>query len=360
METVEIKAGGGYRVNIGAGLLADCGAMLSAAVPPGRTAVVTDDTVAELYLGETLESLRGAGFEPFEFVFPHGEASKNLSTLSDLLECMAENRLTRSDMVVALGGGVTGDMAGFAAGTYQRGVRYAQLPTTLLAAVDSSVGGKTAVDLKAGKNMAGVFWQPVSVICDTDTLKTLPDDIFADGAAESIKYGVLTDPELFELFESGDVPGALPEIIRRCVSIKGEIVERDEHDNGDRRLLNLGHTVGHAIEKLSGYTFPHGHAVAIGMVEISRAGEKMGITEPGTAARIAGTLRRNNLPWRTEYTPLELLPAALSDKKRSGGRLTLAIPERIGSCVLKTIDVSDLRGVLDMGAQGEEERWMLR
>ncbi len=350
MRTVDIHVGEGYSVHTEPGLLGRCGEILRRSITPRRCAVVTDDTVAELYGAACLESLRNSGFDPIVHVFPHGEGSKNLNTISDMLECFAENHLTRSDFVVALGGGVTGDMAGFAAGIYQRGIRYAQVPTTLLAAVDSSVGGKTAVNLRAGKNLAGVFLQPFSVICDTDTFRTLPGDIFADGAAESIKYGVLTDERVFDIFENEAPTEHLPEIISRCVSIKGALVERDERDTGDRRFLNLGHTIGHAIENLSGYTFPHGHAVAVGMVMMSRAGEKLGLTQPGVCERLTRVLERANLPTRVDYEPQDIYRAALSDKKRSGDSVTVVIPETIGRCVLKTIPVTELRDIITSGA----------
>jgi 3-dehydroquinate synthase len=349
--TVDINVGSGYSVNIGAGLLDSCGSILAGAVKPCKAAVVTDSVVSELYLDRAMKSLKSAGFSPVSYVFPNGEGSKNISTISDMLEFFASKQLTRSDLVVALGGGVTGDMSGFAAGIYMRGIKYAQIPTTLLADVDSSVGGKTAVNLSAGKNLAGVFLQPVSVVCDTEVLKTLTPEIFADGAAESIKYGVLTDESLFKLFESGNVLDSLPDIISRCVAIKGALVERDEHDNGDRRFLNLGHTIGHAIENLSGYTFPHGHAVAVGMVMISRAGEKLGITEPGTAERIADVLKKNNLPVSVDYSAESLLPAALSDKKRNGGEVTIVVPEKIGKCILKTIPVTELGDIIKLGKE---------
>lgn len=349
---MRINVGPGYDVRIGRGLIDSCGVSLAAVAPKCRVAVVTDSTVKDLYLSRAVASLERAGFDCVSFAFPAGEGSKNISTLSNMLEFFAESRLTRSDLVVALGGGVVGDMAGFAAGIYQRGVRYAQIPTTLLAAVDSSVGGKTAVNLAAGKNLAGVFNQPILVQCDTDTLLTLPPETFADGAAESIKYGVLTDERIFSLFAEGDVNSALPEIISRCVSIKGALVERDELDNGDRRFLNLGHTIGHAIENVSGYTFPHGHAVAVGMVMIARAGERMSLSEAGLAERIAAVLRRNGLPTSVPYTPEELLPAALSDKKRSGGVVTLVMPLRIGECVLKPVPVSELGEIIRLGKEG--------
>lgn len=349
---VKINAGGGYSVTIGSGILPQCGELIARSTAPCRAAIITDTNVGGLYLNTVEVSLKKSGFDTISYAFPAGEQNKNLSTLSDILEFLAENGLTRSDIIVALGGGVTGDMAGFAAGVYQRGIRFAQIPTTLLADVDSSVGGKTAVDLRAGKNLAGVFMQPISVVCDTDTLSTLTPEIFADGAAESIKYGVLCDKELFYRFDSDSILPSLPSIIARCVSIKGEYVERDELDTGNRRYLNLGHTMGHAIEKLSGYTFPHGHAVAVGMVMIARAGEKMGLTKPGTSDEIARVLVKNNLPISSPYSGEELYRAACGDKKRSGSNITVIMAEEIGKCFLKTIPVEELRSIAVLGKEG--------
>ena len=350
-ETVRINTSRPYDVIIGSGILDSCGEYLYDLLWGKRLAVVTDDIVAGLYLERVMKSLESSGFRVFSVVFPHGEGSKNMGVLAEILEELAEGGLTRADAVVALGGGVTGDMAGFAASVYQRGIPFAQIPTTLLAAVDSSVGGKTAVDLAAGKNLAGVFAQPVRVICDTDTFNTLPPEVFADGCAESIKYGVLTDPELFESFSRLD-KSRLPELVARCVRIKGDYVERDEFDTGDRRFLNLGHTMGHAIEKLSSYTFPHGHAVGVGMVMIARAGEKLGLTEAGTAEAIAAALENNDLPVSSPYSPEELYSAAIGDKKRMGGKITVVIPEKIGSCSLKTMPVNELLELARLGKEG--------
>ena len=349
MKTIEIHVNPPYTVSIGPGLLGECGARVRDAAGRCRAAVITDSTVAPLYLDTVAESLRSAGLAVCSRIFPAGEEHKNLSTLSDLLEFLAKEQLTRTDCVVALGGGVTGDMAGFAAGVYLRGVRCVQLPTTLLAAVDSSVGGKTAVDLRAGKNLAGVFSQPAAVLCDTECLKSLPRDVFADGAAEAIKTGVLSDESLFTLFDADDLHTGLAEIIARCVAFKGFVVEQDEFDTGLRRTLNLGHTAGHAIEKCSGYTVPHGHAVAIGMVVIARAAEKLGWCESPCADRIAAVLTRNHLPVSTEYGAEELAAAALADKKRTGGDITLVIPRRIGDCCLKKIPVTELLSVFRAG-----------
>lgn len=246
-------------------------------------------------------------------------------------------------------------MAGLAAALYLRGVRYIQLPTSLLAAVDSSVGGKTAVDLSAGKNLAGAFLQPAAVLCDTDCLGTLTPEFFADGAAEAIKTGVLCDEDLFALFEGPPLSPAspvLPEIIARCVRYKAGVVERDEKEQGERKLLNLGHTVGHAIEKCSGFTIPHGHAVAAGMAVMAQAAEALGWTQQPVAARIAACLEKNHLPTGTDFSPEALAEAALSDKKRAGGAITLVVPEKIGRCVLKKLPVAELLPVIRAGLEG--------
>ncbi len=338
-----------YTVAIGPGLLKDCGQRLREAVPPCHMAVVTDSIVGPLYLETVTESLKAAGYAVSTFEFPAGEESKNVSTLSDILEFLAKERLTRSDCLVALGGGVVGDMAGFAAAVYLRGVRYAQMPTTLLSAVDSSVGGKTAIDLKAGKNLAGAFLQPAAVLCDTDCLKTLPPEVFADGAAEAVKTGVLCDEGLFALFEDGTLKADPAEVIARCVEYKAGVVERDEKEQGERKLLNLGHTVGHAIEKCSGYTIPHGHAVAAGLAIIARAAGALGWTEEPIAARIGACLTKNALPVSTEFSPEALAEAALADKKRSGGSITLVVPKRVGLCELKTVPVTELLPVIRAG-----------
>ena len=242
-------------------------------------------------------------------------------------------------------------MAGFAAAVYLRGIRYVQLPTTLLAAVDSSVGGKTAVDLTAGKNLAGAFCQPAAVICDTDCLKTLPPDVFADGAAEAVKTGVLSDEALFALFEDGTLTADPGEVIARCVAYKAGVVERDEKEQGERKLLNLGHTVGHAIEKCSGYVIPRGHAVAAGLAVIARAAEALGWTEESLAARITACLSKNGLPTGTDYSAEALAEAALSDKKRAGGDITLVVPRKIGHCELRKVPVADLLPIIRAGLE---------
>lgn len=353
IQTIPVRTEPAYAVTVGPGLLPRCGQLIASALQPCRTAIVTDSNVAKLYLPQAEESLRAAGFSVCSHVFPAGEAHKNLSTLSEILEFLAEGQLTRGDCVAALGGGVCGDMAGFAAGCYLRGVKFVQLPTTLLSAVDSSVGGKTAVDLRHGKNLAGLFLQPAAVVCDTDCLHTLSPVELADGAAEAVKTGVLSGEELFALTDTEDIAANLSEIIARCVAFKAAVVAEDELDNGLRRTLNLGHTAGHAIEACSGYGIRHGHAVAAGMAVIARASEVLGWAEEPCAARICAALRRNGLPTGTEYSPDMLARAALSDKKRRGGEIALVIPRKIGRCEMKSVPVEELEAIF---AAGWEDR----
>lgn len=352
IQTIQVHTAPAYEVSIGGGLLTACGQRLREVLAPCRVAVITDSTVAPLYLKTVTGSLEGAGFTVCSYIFPAGEGSKNFTTLVTILEFLAEQHLTRTDCVAALGGGVTGDMAGFAAACYLRGIRCVQLPTTLLSAVDSSVGGKTAIDLTAGKNLAGAFLQPTAVLCDTDCLRSLPSDVFADGAAEAIKTGVLDDESLFALFEDGTLTAAPEEVIARCVRYKAGVVERDEKEQNERRLLNLGHTVGHAIEKCSGYAIPHGHAVAAGLAIISRAAEALGWTEEPIASRITACLEKNGLPTGTEFSAETLAEASLADKKRAGGDITLVIPKKIGVCELKKVPVTELLPIIRAGLEG--------
>lgn len=349
MKTVEIHTSSPYRVLIGRGLLQTAGALIKEAAGACRVAIVTDDTVNGLYADTVEASLSENGFSVCKYVFPHGEASKNAKTYLEILEFLAGERLTRTDLLVALGGGVTGDMAGFAAATYLRGIRFVQIPTTLLAAVDSSVGGKTGIDLSAGKNLAGAFWQPSLVICDPATLSTLSAQDFADGTAECIKHGILADPALFEIFEHGDVHAELEHIISACVSVKRDAVCEDEYDNGRRQFLNLGHTIGHAIEKKSNFTVTHGQAVSIGTVIAARIAVSLGICAKEEAGRIEAALRRQSLPTETDYTAKELAEPALSDKKRRGDTITLVLPERIGKCRLCPVPVTELSSLIAAG-----------
>ena len=356
VKRVNIHASTDYTVAIGSGLLFCCGEMLVNVVKGTKVAIITDDIVGSLYADRVDYSLRSAGFDVCSFVFPAGEKAKNINTLANILEFLAEKELGRSDLIVALGGGVVGDSAGFAAGIYQRGICFVQLPTTLLAAVDASVGGKTAINLTAGKNLAGLFKQPAAVLCDTSTFATLNDQLFAAGAAEAIKYGVIGDVDLFSLFAAAGGRDSFSQemidcVVERCVVNKGKIIERDEYETGDRQLLNLGHTIGHAVEKCSGYTMLHGHAVAIGMAMIARAAEKLSFCEQPCATEIVDVLRKNSLPTATDYSADQLFQAAILDKKRSGDTINLVLPRKIGECMIKTVPIAELRQIISMGME---------
>lgn len=342
MEKIRVNASKEYDVLMGEGLLENAGAMIKSVCGAGRAFVVSDTNVFPLY-GKTLRaSLESAGLEVFEFVFEAGEGSKNISVYSDIVENMCVAGLTRSDVAVALGGGVVGDITGFAAATYRRGIAFVQVPTSLLADVDSSVGGKTAIDLANGKNQLGAFLQPSLVICDTVTLKTLPEEEYQNGCAEIIKYGMYGDRELFEKVEAAPVKENYGSVIARCVDMKREVVEADEFEKGPRMVLNLGHTFGHAIEKLSGYKVPHGKAVAIGMNIITAAAVKLGFAPEGTDERLRNVLKKYSLPVETLFNANEMAAAAAGDKKTSGGTITLVIPTGIGSSELVKVPVSEL------------------
>ncbi|MDD6503238.1 MAG: 3-dehydroquinate synthase, partial [Oscillospiraceae bacterium] len=251
-------------------------------------------------------------------------------------------------------GGVTGDVSGFAAATYQRGISYIQIPTTLLAAVDSSVGGKTAIDLPAGKNLAGAFYQPGLVLCDYDTLNTLPEEVFTDGCAEVIKYGVIWDADFFEQLKSPIRP-QIESVIARCVEIKRDVVQQDEFDTGIRGLLNFGHTIGHAVEKCSAYAVSHGSAVAIGMALMTKAAYLAGRCDEDCVDSVYAMLRQYGLPTRTEFAPDDLLAAMLSDKKRSGSKISLIVPERIGKCDIVKLPVEEMKAFLRPAL--EDQTW---
>ncbi len=339
-QEIQVNASrGAYKVLIGRGILQEELPRAVAGTGASRAAVFADSNVAPLHLGHILELLPDAAAH----VFPAGESSKNLGTISELLGFLAENQFTRKDIVIALGGGVTGDMAGFTAAVYLRGIRFIQVPTTMLAAIDSSVGGKTGVDLPQGKNLVGAFWQPTAVLCDTALLDTLPERILFDGMAEAVKYGVIRDEALFGMLDSdGCLDGHLQEVVAQCVRIKAEIVSQDEFDRGDRALLNFGHTVGHAVEARSGFAISHGEGVAIGMVAMTRIAEARGWCASGTSERLVHALKRYRLPTELPFGWKELADIMLHDKKRSGDAITIVVPECIGRCVRREIPVKML------------------
>lgn len=349
MKTIHICTSKEYDVKIGTGLIANLGTETARLCKPGTAAIISDSNVWPLYGENAKISLKNAGFRVVHYVFPAGESSKNGSTYLAIVNFLAENHVTRSDCVIALGGGVVGDITGFAAATYLRGIAYIQVPTTLLAAVDSSVGGKTAIDLDSGKNLAGAFYQPKLVLCDINALDSLPQNIFRDGCAEVIKYGILYDPHLFAELQEKDLEFDRESIIARCVELKRDVVSQDEFDIGARQKLNLGHTVGHSIEAQSNFTVSHGQAVAIGMAIVSKASLKYGICSNDTQKRIQTVIARFGFPCTTTYSAQALFECVLSDKKRAGDTVTLVVPEEIGSCILKPTPVDDLKDFIEAG-----------
>lgn len=338
----------GYPVYVAGNLLENAGTLAAEITGICKAAIITDDNVNALYAQKLEDSLIKAGFETVKYVFKSGEQSKNADNLFSILNFLADNQLSSSDAVFALGGGVVGDIAGFAAAVYLRGIKLVQIPTTLLAMVDSSIGGKTAIDLRAGKNMAGAFYQPSLVICDTSTLTTLDSQQIANGFSEIIKYAVICDRDLFNHLKHKE-KCRTEELIVRCIEIKCDIVASDERDTGARHILNFGHTFAHAIEKCSNFTESHGRAVSIGMSIITKASAKMNICTQSYYHELIELLEMYELPSKTIYNEEELYNAAVSDKKRKADNITLVLPEAIGKCVLKTVSLTEMRKILRLG-----------
>ena len=347
MKTVHVDTGRPYDIFIERGVIDCCGEYIKQLSNAEKVVVVSDTNVAPLYQWRVLNSLSKHGLKVNTHIFHAGEENKTLGTIAEIYKTLAEFRMTRRDVIVALGGGVCGDMAGFAAATYLRGIDFVQVPTSLLAQVDSSVGGKTGVDLPQGKNLVGAFHQPIAVLIDPDTLNTLPDEFIADGMGEVIKYGCIKDAAFFEKLENEDALSNIEDVIETCVSIKRDVVSRDEKEAGERMLLNFGHTLGHSIEKLCGYTgITHGMAVAVGMVLIARAGEKQGVTEEGTADRIIKLCEKYGLLTETELPFSDLAEAAKGDKKTAGSKINLVMLKRIGESFITPLPLDELENFI--------------
>ena len=346
MRTVQVQVGKNYDILIDRNILKDSGTFIKNVFKRDnvRAAIVSDSNVAPLYSEIVINSLKSVGYETSLFVFPAGEQSKKLSTIEKMYQHFSENSLTRKDIVVALGGGVTGDMAGFAAATYLRGIDFVQIPTTLLSQVDSSVGGKTGVDTDFGKNLVGAFWQPRLVIIDINTLDTLSNRVFCDGMGEVIKYGCIKSKSLFEKLENNNIKDIIEDVIEECVSIKKDVVEADEKETtGERALLNFGHTFGHSIEKLYNFsTISHGEAISIGSCIITRASEKANLTKSGCLDRIENLLKKYNLPTTTDKSILDIANASKNDKKSGGTSIGLVLIDDIGSSFIYKIKLEDI------------------
>lgn len=358
--TVRVSAASAsYDVHVGAGVLADLGRIAREATGSARACVITETTVGPLYADAAEASLAAAGMDVApRITFPAGEAHKDLATLGTLLEGLAERGLTRDDAVVALGGGVTGDMGGMAAALYLRGIRVVQVPTSLLAMVDSSVGGKTAVDLAAGKNLAGAFWQPAAVVADVRCLATVPPDLLADSCGEVVKHAVLADGALLD--ELTDRPLTAPgvpephlvEVVARNVEIKRDVVNADERERGLRQTLNLGHTIGHAIEAASDFALGHGSCVAAGLCMMARASEARGWCSPETRARIERCVAAHRLPTTTGLPADVLMSFLAHDKKRHGDGVNVVVPAEIGRVEVRRVSLEEMRALVELGLAG--------
>jgi 3-dehydroquinate synthase len=343
MQTVRVALGErSYDIEIGAGIIDSIGAKLSSLGFSGRAGIVTNETVAPFYAGRVGKSLRDAGIEPIELIMPDGEEYKNLHTVSGIYDDLLKLRFDRKTPLVALGGGVIGDMTGFAADTYMRGIPFVQVPTTLLSQVDSSVGGKTGVNHPLGKNMVGAFYQPVHVCADIETLYTLPEEEFLSGMAEVVKYGVIYDGDFFSYLENNldavlaKSMDTMVAIVTKSCKIKAEVVGLDERETNLRAILNFGHTVGHAIEAITNYSgYRHGEAVSIGMAAASRLAARSGLCSPDVPVRVESLLRLLGLPVSAPGISAEAILSAMSlDKKVEKGRVKMVLPKRMGEVVV--------------------------
>ncbi len=336
MKQINVGTSTPYPIYIERGMLANCGVYIRQSTKAVRAAIITDDNVDKFHSDTLIRSLEESGFTALKFVFPHGEASKCSDTLNAIYDFLCENDITRTDCLIALGGGVVGDITGFAAATYLRGIDYIQVPTSLLAMTDSSVGGKTAIDIRGGKNLVGAFKQPTCVICDPDTLTTLPREFLCDGMGEVVKYGMIADADLFAMLEAhtlDDLTPILPDIIARCVDIKRDVVEEDEFDLGRRLILNYGHTLAHAIEGYYHYTtYTHGCAVAAGMCLMAKRTSDATVYE-----RLCHCVENYDLPTSVTVSVADLLPYCGHDKKRQGDTLRYVTCEQIGKAEIHAL-----------------------
>lgn len=348
MKVIKVNTSKPYNVIVGSGIISHLSDYIGS--PCGRKAVViTDSIVWPIYGPDTESQLCAAGFDATHYIFPAGEENKNAHTYFSAVNHLADIHFTRSDLLIALGGGVVGDLTGFIAATYLRGVDYIQIPTTLLAMVDASVGGKTAIDLPAGKNLLGSFYQPDLVLCDIDALSTLPADNFRDGCAEIIKYSILYDPVLFSHLEDTVLNFDREYVISRCIELKQAVVSEDEFDTGVRQKLNFGHTIAHCVETISHFQISHGQAVAVGMAIITKAAASMGICNKIVYQRIWQLLKLYRFHLTAEYASAELYRVALSDKKRNASTVNLIVPKEIGNCMIMPIPVSELQAFIEAG-----------
>ena len=344
MEIINVSTSNSYDVFVGVGILQNIGININNLLPGTRKiAVITDENVAKLYLTQ-LNQILETDYRIINYIVAPGEESKSFENFVAIQRWLSKNQVTGSDLIIAFGGGVIGDLAGFIASTYLRGINYIQIPTTLLAMVDSSVGGKTAIDMPEGKNLVGTFYQPKLVVCDISVLETLSEEVLNDGFSEVIKYGFIGNRELLGELLKDDYD--IQNIVSTCIKMKRDIVEKDEFDAGTRKLLNFGHTTGHAIEQLSGYKISHGKAVAIGMYTDIAASVKSGGTSEEILETAEKLLMKFKLPKSTNYTTKEIYQASTTDKKIEGESITIIIPAKIGKCELRKITLKEYKNFL--------------
>lgn len=348
MKVIKVNTKIPYNIIIKAGILNSSGELLKSITNAKRICIVSDSNVSKLYAEKVRTSLIKSGFNTSLFIFKAGETSKRLSTINDMYSFFCKNSLTRTDLVLALGGGVTGDMAGFAAATYLRGIDYIQVPTSLLAQIDSSIGGKTGVDIEYGKNLVGAFYQPKAVIIDPSVLSTLNDNYFYDGLAEAIKYGCIKSYSLFEKIENENPKDCIEDIIYECVNIKRQIIENDEFESYERMLLNFGHTIGHSIETIYNYEkYSHGQAVSIGMSLITKVSENQKLTIPGTYKKLTSVLEKYNLPIIDNCALSDIAKYSSNDKKSTGSTINLILIKEIGKGFIYPIKKSEIMPFLE-------------
>lgn len=347
MKKIRVNTSIPYDVIIERGSICKCGEYIAKIAKSKKAAIITDDIVEKLYGDVVKKSLMENGFDFSIFSFKNGEESKNLSTLSNIYDFLSESNITRNDIIIALGGGVVGDITGFAAATFLRGIEFVQIPTTLLAQIDSSVGGKTAIDLKCGKNLVGSFKQPAAVICDSNTLQTLSPEILSDGMAEAIKYGMIHNKELFKLIDSHDLNSiheVIDDVVYTCIDIKRIVVENDEFDKGERMILNFGHTIGHAIEGYHNYiNYTHGKGVTAGMCYITRR-----FSDKDISNQLEQCVRKYNLPTSSEASMSELLPYCSKDKKRESSNISYIICREIGKAEICRVSINEFNKLMLM------------